>query len=269
MLDNIFKNQNGSTMAISVLIMSIMSIVVFSLSNVVLKQIDLSRNFDNSLLAYYGAESGIEEGIFDVRKLDLAKSQSNGEFLNGVIWNRVVIPTKEEVVFKKIERNKFVQLDLFDQDDPSCGSGDENGVYCNWESMSLQWEGDATLDLQITTWTPTSAIDYEAQNKKEVKYILATSPLILNDLEFFKLHRIKIKSLFDDIQNLKVVLYSEDDKNGKIVPIPNFLTIKSTGKSRLNKSSLLVEILRKTPLSSLYDYVIFSEDDITKEASKL
>lgn len=252
-------------MVISVLIMSIMGVIVFALSTSVIQQIDFSQNIDNATLAYYGAESSMEQALYDARKLNIIHLQDSGEFSNNVTWKRTIDPTQEFMQFKKIPKNTFVQVDLFDADDPSCSSVETTRIACDWESMNLEWEGDGTVELTITSWVADSVIDYNPEQYTEVRYISATTPWILNDLESGKNYRLKIKSLLDDISLVTLTLYAEDNAIGDIVSIPNFLTIYGEGSYRHNKQALTVKIPRKVPLSSLYDYVIFSEDDIVKE----
>lgn len=265
MYDNNYKNQEGSIMVISVLIMSIMSVVVFALSTLLMRQIDFSQNLDNATLAYYGAESSMEEALYDARKQDIVTLEQEGEFTNNVTWKREITPVQENIVYPKIEKNTFIELDLFDVEDPSCSSFESTGVACNWESMNIDWEGAGSIQLTITSWETAATIDVDPENIEEDRYISASSPWLLNDLQAFKNYRIKIKALYDTVENVTVTLYDEDNASGSIVSIPNFLTITGQGSYRKNKQALRVRIPRQAPLSSLFDFVIFSEDDIVKE----
>lgn len=264
-ISHIGKNQEGSILVISVLIMSIMGVIVFSLSTYVIRQIDFSHNLDNAMLAYYAAESSMEEALYDVRKSDSVKLSEDGVFSNKVNWRRVIVPVKDDLTFPIIEKNKFVQLDLFDTDDLSCSSGVETSIYCDWESMLLTWEGDGGLQVTITSWARDSEISFDPDSLNEVKYISASSSWLINELDSSMNHRVKIKAVTDDVSDVKVTLFKEDNAFGGVVPVPNFLTIKGEGISGKNHQVLTVTVPRKAPLSSLYDYVLFSEEDIVKE----
>ena len=260
-----FFNQNGSIMVISVLLMSIMSVIAFGLSTVIIKQVDFSRNLDNAVLAYYGAESSMEQTLYDARKRNLVILEDDGELQNGVTWNRVINPVQEELTFPSILENRFVQVDLFDPDDPSCNSAASTGITCNWESGIISWEGTGSIELTITSWDTSEVINFGTEEIEEQEYLAASSPWVINDLDAYRNYRFKIKSIFGDIENVSLSLYEQDNGSGKIVPVPNYLTIRGEGKYRNNKQALSVRVPRKAPLSSLYDYVLFSEEDIVKE----
>lgn len=252
-------------MVLSVLIMSIMGIIVFGLSSVVINNIVLSRHYDHAMRAYYGAESSIEQALYEARKLDRVLLEDSGELPNGVNWVRQIDATQDYAFFVEIPKDKFIQLDLFDVDDPACLSENTTGVVCDWESMNITWEGTGSLQATLTSWDTGNVIDYDPESFEEVQYISASSPWVLNDLEAQKNYRLKLKAIVDDVQNVQIQLFDQDNTVGDIVQIPNFLTLYGRGTYGQNRQALQVSIPRKAPLSSLYDFVIFSEDDIVKE----
>lgn len=260
-----FLNQSGSIMVISVLLMSIMSVVAFGLSTVIIKQVDFSRNFDYALLAYYGAESSMEQTLYDARKRDLVILEDGGTLTNDVEWSRIIDPVQEELTFQEILENRFVQVDLFDPDDVLCESVATTGIECLWESMIVTWEGTGSIETTVTRWDTGEIVSFGVDDIEEEEYLAASSPWILNDLESYNNYRLKIKAVFGDVENLTLTLYDQDNGSGEIVAVPNYLTIRGEGEYRSNKQALSVRVPRKAPLSSLYDYVLFSEEDIVKE----
>ncbi len=265
MLDK-YTKEKGSIMVITVMILAVMSVIVFSLSIIMNRQIDFTKNLDYSLLAYYGAESSLEQALFEARKLDIISLSKQGVLLNNVKWKRDIQTTKNGLFFKKVLKNKSVQVDLFDPDNLSCVNS-TIGVNCNWDSLKLEWQGGGTILLTITEWQASNFINFniEKNTVKTVRLLNVTTPWIINSIKPQTNYRLKIKPLFNDIYNLKIHIYSKDDAEGIEIPIPNYLTIKALGEYKQNKQALKVTVPRNTPLSNLYDYVLFSQEDIKKE----
>lgn len=270
MLDNkrrgaINNSQEGSILVLTLLIMSIMAVIALTLSVVIINQLKFSQNIDNAMNAYYGAESGIELGLYETRKLDLTQDYSTGMFDNGVEWERRVELLRDEITFNRILENKSIQLDLFDPDNPECNSVGDNAIECINESMIVTWDGQVNLEISYTEWPIGPIVNWSPTEQTEKRFIATTSPYVLNTLKTDHNYRVKVKPLFDDVENLSITLYNQDDGLGDIVPIPNFLVINGVGSFRNSKQGIRVDVPRKIPLSPLFDYVIFSEDDVIKE----
>ena len=62
--NKILADQQGVVLVMSLMILLVMMISVISLAQVIFGEIKMTRNADNSIVAFYAAESGIERGLF-------------------------------------------------------------------------------------------------------------------------------------------------------------------------------------------------------------
>lgn len=258
-----FKDQRGSVFVMGVLIMAIITAIALISSSLGLSQLQFSTNLDNAIFAYYGAASGIERGLYETRKLDITQANVIDQPLgNGVLWSRDVDFLSETVTFENIEKNKTVQLDLFDPEFPAC---DGPFIRCNFNSMKLEWDTNAFIEVSYTGWETGPFIEWNTSEQFENKLINSQKGWVINDFVPDTNYRVKIKPLYEDIDSLTVTFYEQDNAQGDIVHIPNYLQITGSGAYKNSKQDITVNIARKAPLSALFDYVIFTEDDLVKE----
>ncbi len=89
-MNNAFKNQKGATaIFLTLLILSVMLFVALTSSDIIQNGLQMSRAHFNSTKAYYGAESGAERILWEIRKHgidppnDIAPNDwSDGECVN-------------------------------------------------------------------------------------------------------------------------------------------------------------------------------------------
>ena len=140
MFKKILKDKRGNTLVIAIVIMTVMLSVTVGLSKAFVIELRLSMNLDDAVFAYYGAESGIEYGLYDARKTDLtlASSVTSDTFSNGVQWTRTTDDEVEQVSLSSIKEDKSIQLDFFDPDDPTTAGG-IGSIVINWSGATGSW----------------------------------------------------------------------------------------------------------------------------------
>jgi hypothetical protein len=75
---------------------------------------------------------------------------------------------------------------------------------------------------------------------------------------------VRIKAFGCDINNLVFTAWSEDNASGTQKEIPSRITIKSTGTFGFSTQAIKTIMPRKSIMSGLYDYVLFSECSLVK-----
>lgn len=64
---NYNKDNQGSVLLYSLLIISLITVIAITVSMVVVNELKLSSAAANGTMAYYAAESGIEKGLYTVK----------------------------------------------------------------------------------------------------------------------------------------------------------------------------------------------------------
>ncbi len=256
------KNKKGNTLVISILLMTVMLAITVGLSNAFVTELRLSSNLDDALLAYYGAESGIEYGLYDARKTDLtlAGSVDTDTFSNGVEWVRTTDDQVDALALTEISHDESIQLDFFDPDDPAVASG-VGSLVVDWDGASGSW-----ALVKLTSWVPATTIDWSTKTDEEFLQANSAASFIINT-DSTRAYKFKIKALHQNLNNVNIIAYDGLDATGNPVEIPNFLDITGEGVYRDSHQAISVSMPRGIPLASLYNYVIFTEESLIKELS--
>lgn len=258
-MNNFLKDKRGNTLVLSLIMLTVMLAVAVALSTAFVTELRLSKNLDDAIFSYYGAESGIEYGMYDARKTDLslAASTTTDTFANGVEWTRSTDDVIPSLSLAEILAERSIQLEFYDQDNPATASG--------ISSLVFDWEGVGSWALiRLTSWTPAATIDWSTKADTEYLRAVSASTYTVN-VTSTKAYSVKLKALYSNMTNVTVVAYDGPDGTGNMVDIPNFLDITGVGEYGNSKQAINVSITRGIPLSSLYNYVIFTEESLVKE----
>lgn len=260
-------------MLLALFIMGAMLVVGLGISSLAINQIRQNREIKKITMAYYTAEAGIEEAVFHWRQSTEAVKNVEDlwgyevlPFYNNATTSLSFVDYEWEVV-DSLKKNEIVSLDLYNMDDLSSSS--------NIRSIRLEWDGKPTSWLEVT-WKSLTASPYYSDNaiiqKRYVPYQDGISSLINltagpGQADYIR-HSVQIKALYDEVKNLTVKAYS-DTSGLNQVNIPSRVYISSLGEYPMGENSrarynLTVSMPEKTPLSPMFDYVIFSEEDFTK-----
>lgn len=281
----ISKNKNGSVLLLSLLVTSALLASILYINTISLRQNIQVTNIDNSLHSYHGAESGNEEALYRLRSGDYDTynlTSLNKSFAVGNTWVSRTVSSSLNVIVTGIKKDEFFAFDIFDPDDIASGSGlsylslswDDN---CENESLNESW-----IELTSNEWSVAKGvIDWGYLDSKHIKKSLLNKEDQLTQIESIggsdfdkdKAYQFRIKALYCDISNLTIRAYKESsDPNGSAEPIEfkNVYQITSVAEypknsPRANKQALSVNFKRFAPLSGLFDYVIFSEESLTKD----
>lgn len=264
------RDNHGSILVMSVLILSGILGVGISISTIVLNQLRQAKNLDFSIMAYYAADSATEDALYKIRKLgknakDLNESYTTGVFANGAQWERAVASTTPFTGL--LRKNRPVILNLYDSTE-DCGQA--RRVTYTWDDLT---SGESDPDLEVTyyPWNVTGGMIkvlpdrgeqeiYRSPPEPPVRpgpWTATSSPLLA-----YTCYTIRVKPLYDDA-NVTIRTYSDLGCNNHI-GIPSFLTINALGEFRGAKQRLNTIVLKDAPLSNIFEFVLFSEEAIEK-----
>lgn len=277
-----FRDERGSILLISILILSVVTITAAGTAALALGALRDAQATDAAMFAYYGAESGVENALYNIRcdsstqgcNSDAALStfsvQSPQSLTNGVKWQRDVGPVKQ-VVFSRIPLDKTVELDLYDTD--------ANTTYTNLRQFTAEFTNAAyvanpstnvppVMNVELVGWNPTNlgtiSWDQSATETVTSLYPISQSGTYIN-LPHPWPYKLRIRAAKAAMENVRVRAY-DGATPPNIVPIPGILRIDSRGDYGGTRQLVSVVLPRHPPLSGIFDFVLFSECDIIKGA---
>ena len=261
MCDNIknpLREHEGSLLLMSLLILSGIMTAASSFSIITIQNLRQSVLTDNGLRAFYAAESGIEDGLYELRKNEtaVASLDASGALSNTGTWDRTVA-TPIQTLTKDLGGSEAREISLYDPD--SSLSSLSSAV----KSLKLAWTGAGSewAEVQITPWTTAGTLGTPSTQV----FSAASNPATVNLQDTSTaLYRVRIKALYADITSMTVTAYSGLNLGGSQVDIPAYITMYATGEYSLANQVVRARLPHRPPLSGQFWYVLFSEEDLVK-----
>lgn len=251
-------SQEGSLLLMSILILSGMITAASSFGVISLSNLRQSILVDNGIRAYYAAESGVEDGLYELRRNETAVASlgSSGSLSNGSTWTRTTAATIQSLA-RGINENDTWEINLYDPDASLAP------LAATVKSLRLGWTGSGSewIEVQITPWTtsgtlgtPTTQAFSAASNPATVNLQDATTAL----------YRVRIKALYAGVTSMTATAYSGLNLGGSQVNIPGYITMYSTGAYSRANQVVRAQMPHRPPMSGQFGYVLFSEEDLIK-----
>lgn len=272
-IKNLQNNQSGVVLIMSLMILLVMVISVIALSRVIVGEVKMTRNSDNSIIAFYAAESGIEQALY---YLKLGRQTTD-------FSNFLALESLSET-FIDNERNY------------SFGSATTTGAY--FETFDFSTSSPATahiilpdgtipggtaeaslstfydINWSIDNCSPTHSSDRlevsvaslykETTIKSDTKQFIYTCgcnsadecvPIVANNIDNDKLYYFTFRPLDDAVSYLKL----EPDNR-----YPGEANIAVVGNYRQSSHTINVKVNTLPPASNIFSYVLFSDDELSK-----
>jgi putative Ig domain-containing protein len=275
-----YKKRSGSAILLALLVVSAILSSALYINVLSIRGMKQSQNVDNSIVAFYAAETGNEQAIYYIRKVDNfdistlvfdpENPNSNSVLtIDSLISREVEDGTKNILI--SLKKDETYQLDIFDQNDLNASS--------NINHLDLSWSGDCAspkIELTVNEWDAGASINWEDNDQMHISKCIIDSPaeidgsgdpcgdVILNQSMSYQF---RFKALNCDVYNLNIKAFDMVDQQ---IAFKNIYSIESVGEypvdtSQSNKQALHVNLRRFSPLSGLFDYVLFSEKSIVKD----
>ena len=271
--NKINKNEKGVILVMAMMILALMMTSVLALSKIIRGEINMTRNIDNSIIAFYVAESGIEKSLYYIKY-----SAENNDFsfftnLNQVVYSfsddnerkiKITEATIEADYWEKynIERGSPVHVDIIDPTGrvdaisgmtnykiewniENCADNSDNRLEFTKESFAYAFNNADTSKTPITCACgegSDSWLDYEGTIAANRYYRFSFEPL---DEEL--------------VSYLKFTAWRDDDEG-----IKSEVSIKIEGSYRNSVQHLQARLPALGRISDVFSYVIFSGGDLTK-----
>ena len=298
------RNQQGIILILTLIIMALLFAISISFAVFIISDIRQARSIDDSLVAYYGADAGMERTLFLFRRLDkelvgtfngtyntgvygtdkiLASTDKSGNLgTDGATWSIVSSTDYEYPVFRqRIQNGQSVKLYFLNRTSSSV------------KSIGIAWykgvyNGMTTTPKLGLTFTQLNGQDKDGAfiyyNDMDESLIEDSSSATSQDCFSFKDlsvnqmpldynpdYVVAFKCLGNDshdfIDNLTVKAYDtpncvSSSLNRRAI---NNITIKSDGFFSKARQEIVAHIPPRDPVSGLLGFVLFSEQDITKD----
>lgn len=272
---------------------------VVGIAVLIIRELQLSRNVNNSIYAYYAAESGVERGLYDI--LDQRRRGNNlvgtitalkenfGSFNNqdlstsgnGASWDTSQAEKKPfDMEVAVLNQDQSVQFSLFDPDDFSEPGLEPDGVdfaHFEWEEP----ESLSTLQVEITIFELNKETGEPCQSVRKELYPISPD---LIDIELdvdpiavqaggqcfgpgIDIFQVRVKALNDKMYNFKLTPFDSATPALELTGehgIANGIWLKSVGQFSKSKQAILMQIPWNLAASGFLDYVIFSEEPFEK-----
>lgn len=256
------RGKRGAILLLAVLIMSTVVAASVGMSSLILNSLTQTRIIDAAIASYYAAETGIEDGMYAARRLDQTPASVStavfaGGGTSGAKWTRTVTD-REDAIYMTLLRDSFVELALYD---PVTGTGTANiGRIDVNMAPATPWTdhcgGSSVLVASVIGWDTSANAANIVQNSYTGGFASFSIP------NPAALNRVRLRAQGCDIEGLQVRGY--DASTSALTPLPGRIKIDSRGTYAGVEQRLTATLPRQTPLSGVYDFVIFSECSLVK-----
>ncbi len=291
----------GSVLVMTLIVASGIMIVSAEFALFVVSALRQARAIDHSIVASYAAESGLESGLFQIRRekrTTLRKEKSStdkdtqtllAEFPAGMKWtleNSLGNPpitrfanSVTELKKSLLQKNETIELGLYEQIPTGLGGVSQlESFKIVSDSYTCPVGGAADqkpwYEISVVLWSGGS-IDWNtvAVTKEFLEPSGATNQVILDfDNKGVEGSRkpmlVRIKPLFCDVVGMTITLHKDVAADPAVDPlnIPNYFFLSPEGTYQtISQRPRAIVFPAKESASGIFDYVLFSEQKVIKE----
>jgi hypothetical protein len=276
-----FNSPRGNVLLLALLILASGIIGGLSIAVLVISDLKQAKTIDDGLIAYYDAEGGLEQSLYDIRKDKICDTNvllcKEDNYIDctspnialatvststpGALKCQRKIAPAQEIRIPYLDKDKTVQLDL----DPN--AVDLNGNVVVVSNIQVSWNRTSDPDsplLEVTyinintlsgdtsIFRPEEGVPYQCEY--DGSKCLTRSLALPESGE--ATYQVRFKALTSPIIGLTLT--------PDIPGLDSYIDVKSKGE-RANTTTVLQTIISKQiPAYGFSDYVIFSEQDIVK-----
>ncbi|MDD5251652.1 MAG: hypothetical protein PHT12_03380 [Patescibacteria group bacterium] len=256
--------KRGAVLLFALLVLSQVIVSSVGLGTLILNAIQQARYIDESIAAYYAAETGAEEALYELRREHrLPEQRLNPQLVeNSATWTRLVSPTEPTLTFD-LARDSFVEIDLFDPDKPSEALAPPNdiaSILLTWPENTCQSGACPHLVASLVAWDPLNFNTWSEEASSVQRVSASFSGLTLSNLSD-RQHRLRLRAEDGDFRQLTVAALNGV---GNQALIPGRAVIRVSGQYGGAVQTIQVRAPRHAPLSSIFDFAIFSECSVVK-----
>ncbi|HTM68420.1 MAG TPA: hypothetical protein VL426_03915 [Candidatus Binatia bacterium] len=249
----------------------VMSGVVISsvgLGSLILSSLQQTRAIDSASVAYFAAESGVEEALFTARHRDSGGHLATGQAVlpatvstaqtltNNATWKRTVSGRESVIYAGTIPQDSFVEVALYDPDAQTT-SQDIGRVQIDWADAC---GGCTVLQTSLVGWQSGGPVVWDP-NATTALYPWNVSGASVTLADPSRLYRLRLGAKKDAMQNVQIRAYNGA---GGATTLPGRIRVDAEGSFGNVKQKLTATLPRRIPLAGIFDFVVFSECSLVK-----
>ena len=267
------KNQTGISLVLAILIMGAVSAVAVTLSVLIINEVGTTKGINNAMKAFYAAESAIEQSTWIVREarrtgmtIDATVAllnQTNSGTLEdtSATWARQATGENQSITVS-LRKDESVFLDLYN---PQPAGNPPYKIQCEYEengagnNLEITWSGWSTTDGFCPETTKVFGVQCDGAT-----FLNLDTPLTCGNPTSY---RVQLRAFDGPATNLTLSIF---DLNQTPIEIPSQVKIIANGTYTAGSSLSATQALRADvqwtlPVSGLFSYVLFSEQNLQKE----
>jgi len=262
-------NQNGAAILLAILVMSTILTAALATSKLVVNEVMQSGQIDHSTVAFYAAESGLEKGLFQVRQKELGASdldQEHNVFDNNASYLLSAEDT-EDVLYTSLGLGESYQVDFFDP-------YSLNDLINPIKAIGITWPAGEWLEIKWVSWSTSGTIGNPISRRMAGTGAEQYFQLLDNNAY---LYSVRLVASPGPVSDIVIKAYNDVDPAANCqpladcqVPVPARISLTSAGRypaygKEPAEQRISVTMPQRSPLSGLYDFVLYSEESIVKE----
>jgi hypothetical protein len=288
-------DQRGVVLVFTLILMAVLLTIALGFSYLVINDINKARAIDDSIIAYYGADAGMEESLYLLRKDSIASTHPAAD-LKGLRSEIIQLPQSHgswDISDSTDFERTILRQRLYSGQGVKFFVLNRAGANLT-RSIGVEWyRGDETapkLEIKLTQLSPqptelpggpmvyytdTDAVELadSADNGLgptcyELKDLDFSTGLPRSDAPVDYSVTIKVLGELDTdlVDQLIARAYDTSDCSGSVdTQGLNNLTIYAQGKYNQSEQNIIAQIVPFDPSSGLLGFVLFSQEDITKD----
>lgn len=296
--------QKGSALLISVIVASALLIVGVEVSMFVVSTIRQARSIDQTLVAAYAAESGVENALHQMRKEGRSTLRADSVDTPDNYYKDDIPPYRADNrnarwTFKKgdaIDPEKFttsvdtltksflgeqeaIDVHLYTADDTAgftVATGRMATMVVSWKSHACASDTDVPtiettaeswpLPLSVVEWSKSSTLkDFQKAAPGALTVAVPLAQLIPADQTLSTTGiTLRIKPFFCSLREVSIT-FPDKDNAALLVPIPNYVRIAPLGTFGSSQKALTVLAPQKSGVTGIFDFTLFSEEVVDKK----
>ncbi|HSD12130.1 MAG TPA: hypothetical protein VLC10_01100 [Patescibacteria group bacterium] len=243
----------------ALVVMSGVVIASMGLGSLILSSLQQTRAIDSAAVAYYAAESGVEEAIYAARRPGAALPSTVSSpvtLTNNATWKRTVSGRESVIYAGTVPQDGIIDIALYDPD-AATTSQNIGRVQVDWTDSC---GGCSVLQASLVGWLSGGPIVWDP-NASTTLYTWNAGGASIPTADPSRLYRLRIGAKKSAIQNVQIRAY---DGSGAPTTLPGRIRIDAEGSFGNVKQKLTASLPRKVPLAGIFDFVVFSECSLVK-----
>jgi hypothetical protein len=253
----------GNILPLAMVITAAILLSGLGLGIIVLDSLRRTSDVDQSMVAYYAADAGVEKQLYELRKNNARVADLGTltlDYGNGSSWRALpsgFLATTAKI-FPRVNRGDFQFVDLFDPDNIGAAGG-VGRVDWSWTPDPASCGGGPNaVELGYAQWLTGGAV---LPGEFKIDHGLSSPTTVI--LDPTKAYRLRLRPTDCDVLNLRVEV--SPTATYAPMPFPGDITLGAEGKFQRATQNISVQIPRQDILSGVFSYVIFSECTLIKD----